>query len=350
MVTSETDQLLDGTEEDDVQLASTMSGMLAKAAGTSGIRRTAALLKKGNPHLRRLAKALLIKTKPSRADQALMDVAYRACDKCLTTAGLSPDEQDNISKARDHLQEAGALVIPDWADAAEDEEGSGPDFECLPAVAASSDAAKVLEVITAAIGKRGEAHQQLMDLAHGCIGELTDGAFCGGAAKIGARHSQETMQHLEATHEHLIAAGANCDSARDTVSAVPSETDFPVKKLALGRADRAEDVVKQLAGERFEKTELVKVLGEILPRLEQLTKRVDEIARTPLPPVTMARDVTSISKQQDRGGTLDSGTPEISPEAVTAALSKMSKEEQTLTLIKASYANPIQVLRSVADE
>ena len=64
----------------------------------------------------------------------------------------------------------------------------------------------------------------------------------------------------------------------------------------------------------------------------------------------MARDVTSISKQQDRGGTLDGGTPEISPEAITAALSKMSKEEQTLTLIKASYAKPIQVLRSVADE
>ena len=71
------------------------SGMLAKAAGTSGIRRTAALLKKGNPHLRRLAKALLIKTKPSRADQALMDVAYRACDKCLTT---SRSTENSISR------------------------------------------------------------------------------------------------------------------------------------------------------------------------------------------------------------------------------------------------------------
>jgi hypothetical protein len=63
----------------------------------------------------------------------------------------------------------------------------------------------------------------------------------------------------------------------------------------------------------------------------------------------MTKNIASVSKQQDRGAP-DSGTMEISPEAIAAALSKMSKEEQTLTLIKASYANPIRVLRSVADE
>jgi hypothetical protein len=83
--------------------------------------------------------------------------------------------------------------------------------------------------------------------------------------------------------------------------------------------------------------------------IEQLTKRVDEIARTPMPPLTMAKNMASLSKQQDHGGIVDRGAPEISPEAVAAALSKMSKEEQTLTLIKASYANPIRVLRSVAE-
>jgi hypothetical protein len=351
MVNSETDQLLDGTERDGLQLAPAMSGMLAMAAGTSGIGRTVALLEKGNPHLRQLAKALLVKSKPSRADQALMNIAYRACDRCLKTAGLSPDERDNMVEARDRLEKAGALVIPDWAaDTGEEEARCGGGYENVPASVAGNDAAKVLEVIALTVGKRGRAHQQLMDLGHGCIGELTDGAFCGGAAKIGARHSKETMQHLEAAHGHLTAAGANCDSVLGIVSAAPSETDLPVTELALDKADRAEDVAKQLAGERLEKAKLVKVLGEIVPRLDQLTKRVDEIARTPLPPLTMARDVTSISKQQDRGGTSDGGTPEISPEAVTAALSKMSKEEQTLTLIKASYANPIRVLRSVADE
>jgi hypothetical protein len=35
---------------------------------------------------------------------------------------------------------------------------------------------------------------------------------------------------------------------------------------------------------------------------------------------------------------------------IASALGKMSKEEQTLTLIKASYANPIRVLGSTVSE
>jgi hypothetical protein len=350
MVNSETDQLLNGTERDDLQLAPAISGMLAMAAGTSGIRRTADLLDKGNAQLRQLAKALLLKSKPSRADQALMDIAYRACDRCLKTAGLSPDERDDMVKARDHLEKAGAVVVPDWAaDLAEDEHGSGAGYEYPSAGVTSSDAAKLLDVIALSVGKRGRAHQQLIDLAHGCIGELTDAAFCGKASKIGARHSKETMQHLEAAHYHLVGAGATCGSAGVSAPGVPTEADLPVTELALGETTCTEDVAKLLAGERVEKAALAKVLGEIVPMLEQLTKRVDEIARTPLPPLTMTKNIASVSKQQDRGAP-DAGTMEISPEAIAAALSKMSKEEQTLTLIKASYANPIRVLRSVADE
>ena len=59
--------------------------------------------------------------------------------------------------------------------------------------------------------------------------------------------------------------------------------------------------------------------------------------------MTMARGSVSVSKQQD-GGTGSDSDRTLSPEAVASALAKMSKEEQTLTLIKASYANPIRVL------
>lgn len=350
LVTAETDKLLGAAESNGLPLASAMPGMLAMATGTSGILRTAALLEKGDPDLRKLATALLTKAKPSRADQVWMDIAYRACDKCLKTAGLSPDEMDNMGKARDHLQKAGALMIPDWAaDAAEDNNGFVPGSECLPTGVISSDTAKVLDVIAASFGKRGQAHQHLMDMAHGCLRELTDGALCGAAVKIGARHSNETMQDLEAAHQHLVAAGATCDSAGVTASGAPTESDLPVTELGLGKVACSEDVAKLLAGERVEKAALVKVLAEIVPMIEQLTKRVDEIARTPMPPLTMAKNMASLSKQQDHGGIVDRGAPEISPEAVAAALSKMSKEEQTLTLIKASYANPIRVLRSVAE-
>jgi hypothetical protein len=93
---------------------------------------------------------------------------------------------------------------------------------------------------------------------------------------------------------------------------------------------------------------LGKLLAEIVPALELLTKRVDDIARTPLPALTMAKGTLAISKQQDRGSVV--GAPEPSPEAIAAAFARMSKEEQTLTLIKASYANPIRLTRPASSE
>jgi hypothetical protein len=120
--------------------------------------------------------------------------------------------------------------------------------------------------------------------------------------------------------------------------------------LELGKGVAAGELAKLLAGERAEKAVLAKALGQIVPMLEWLTKRVDDIANTPLPPLTIARNTVSISKQQDGGTSTDGEGPASSSETVAAALARMSKEEQTLTLIKASYANPIRVLRSTAED
>ena len=107
---------------------------------------------------------------------------------------------------------------------------------------------------------------------------------------------------------------------------------------------RVGELAKALADERAEKSALVNTLGEVVPLLERLSKRVDDIARTPLPPLTMARGSISVSKQQDGRGSENTSETQLSPETVAAALASMSKEEQTLTLIKASYAKPIRVL------
>jgi HK97 family phage prohead protease len=80
---------------------------------------------------------------------------------------------------------------------------------------------------------------------------------------------------------------------------------------------------------------LAKLAGEIVPRLDALQKRVDEIARTPLPPQTVARGFAGITKREDAGGTIPPA------EDVVAALARMSDEERTLTLIKVAHANPI---------
>ena len=125
-------------------------------------------------------------------------------------------------------------------------------------------------------------------------GKLTDGACCA-ATKAGARHSRETLSQLAEAHDHLVAAGAKCDAggfaaeeevARDGVRA---------------RQGRGGKLAKMLAGERAEKAALIATLTDIVPRLDQLTKRVEDIARTPLPPLAIAKSVTAISKQQDAG-------------------------------------------------
>jgi hypothetical protein len=66
--------------------------------------------------------------------------------------------------------------------------------------------------------------------------------------------------------------------------------------------------------------------------------------------LTIAKGTVSVSKQQDRERNVRSGDLELSPETIAAALAKMSKEEQTLTLIKASYATPIRIAGSAADQ
>ena len=80
--------------------------------------------------------------------------------------------------------------------------------------------------------------------------------------------------------------------------------------------------------------ELMKALAvEIVPRLDALAKRVEDIAATPLPPQTAGRGYAGISKRGDGGGHGDD---------VVAQLSRMSDEERTLALIKAAHANPIR--------
>jgi hypothetical protein len=80
---------------------------------------------------------------------------------------------------------------------------------------------------------------------------------------------------------------------------------------------------------------LAKLADEIVPRLEALQKRVDEIARTPLPPQTITRGFTGVFKRADAGAASFTG------DDVVAALARMSDDERTLTLIKAAHFNPI---------
>ena len=138
--------------------------------------------------------------------------------------------------------------------------------------------------IAALRGKRGRAHQNLVDLAHECVSKLTDGMACSdlspssdlgstpegsadtdGVKKIGARHSAEMMDDLRAAHDELVAAGAQCDAA-DIGEEELEGTEFESVK-----ALRTRDLAKVLAGERAEKTALVKALSDMVPLLDRLS-------------------------------------------------------------------------------
>jgi hypothetical protein len=330
-------------ESNGSSLGSAMPELLGMAAA-SDVERVDALRPKDRPNMPQVAGGALAKSRHSRGDQVLLDTALFACDQCLTFGGLSVTEQANMELARDYLHKAGAVTAPLWTAGKIEDDNRSPAWpECPVNDSPEVNTMKVLGVITKVLCKRERAHQSLMDLAHGCLSALTDGRVCEEAAKRAARHSKETMDLFKASHRHLIAAGARCDAAG-------VEHPCPPAQIASETDTRSADLANALPDELAGKAALAKVLREVVPMMERLTKRVDEIARTPLPPLTMAKGTVSISKQQDRGRNDDNGGPVLSPEAIAAALAKMSKEEQTLTLIKASYATPIRIAGSAADQ
>lgn len=255
----------------------------------------------------------------SPSDQMLVDMAHLACEEQLRLGGLSAEEEQGIIQARDRLREAGAIPLDATAD---------------DAAAVKSE---MLGVIAALLGKEQPAGRVLVNVAHQCVSKLSDGMVCGKAEKAIERHSSQTMKQLQKAHGHLVAAGAQCEAAS------PGNA----QQMMEEAPQDGEAATKAVAGDVAEKA-LSKMLAEIVPTLERLSKRVDDLARTPLPPLTLAKGTVSISKQQDRGST-SGGDLDLSTEAIASAFAKLSKEEQTLTLIKASYANPIRILGSAGE-
>ena len=89
---------------------------------------------------------------------------------------------------------------------------------------------------------------------------------------------------------------------------------------------------------------LARLADDILPRLDALQRRVDDIAKTPLPPLTASRGLSAIAKRDD--GSSSAAAPPDYPNAdIVTALARMTEEERTLTLIKAAHATPLYPTR-----
>jgi len=193
-----------------------------------------------------------------------------------------------------------------------------------PPAATAADAAHK------ALGDVGRVAQIILDL------DWLDGQLCIEAAVEGDDSPQparlraivaELCQFLNA----LVAEETGEIIAGREISEAPGA-------VAMAAGGGRDGLAKALAAQRQESALLTKALGELGPRLDALAKRVEQIAATPLPPLTIAKGTAAMAKQQDGIAGAD-----LPPEAIAAAFARMSKEEQTLALIKASYANPIRM-------
>ena len=94
-----------------------------------------------------------------------------------------------------------------------------------------------------------------------------------------------------------------------------------------------------LAKVHGQSNELVKMVTELSGVIGRIAKQVDDIARTPLPPQTLAYPFgfTGVGKKEDNGG-VRIPAPD---EEIVERFAKLSPTEQTMLLIKAAYRNPM---------
>lgn len=274
-------------------------------------------------------------------------------------AKYTPDQVDRI-KARivtawkDRIDRTGPPLAEGKAARAESLSKSLRDVGCLARIILDLDWLRELLAIEAAM--EGDDSPQ-----PGRLQALID-ELCGLLNALVAEETAElvdgtSMPEVPAAAEIVVlAAGASGAAIADmlrksgnrrlssfaaTLAMVDSDQSGTGRRAAnseagpAGSEDRADKVAgsHELAKALADNAALLKTLGEIGPRIDQLARRVEEIAQLPLPPLTFARGATALSKREDVAGA-ETGD-------IVAALANMSGEERTMALIKASYANPI---------
>jgi hypothetical protein len=125
---------------------------------------------------------------------------------------------------------------------------------------------------------------------------------------------------------------------------VPAGTDDEADAASRTRRPAADAekwaIADELAKVRGQGNELVKMMTELAAIVGRVAKQVNDIARTPLPPQTIAypHGVAGVSKNEDTGTARISA----SDEDIVERFAKLGPTEQTMLLIKAAYRNPMR--------
>ncbi len=293
LVAEETGELMAGTEIDEDE-ADFM--WMAEAVGNlrkAGLAEPADWLEKAG-------------AKHGARDQMLLDKSLECASQAMALDGCTKAAHSSLGDAATCLEAAGAKRLGDSTEKA-----------------AGGELAQI-----SIIAKTG-GHQGLMDIAHFCLAALSNSAVCGTVGKANARHSRETMAQLTEAHDHLCAAGASCDMRQESVAMAAKTAGLPAASELLVK------MTNTLEG-------LTKTVTELRAENTAMAARVEEIAQQPLPPLTQKMNVP-VAKAQD-GRWVDGAGDRMDPEAL-AAFAALSKEDQTIELIKASRARPITLVR-----
>ena len=207
LVAEETGEILDDAESGASPLGLDRRDILIMAAGAAGAASSPIYAKPGVRKCRNSPLRSSPRSKHSQGDQALLDLAYRAVDKCMGMNGLLFAERSHLTKARDALKAAGAASSEEsTVDTARNPEVLPPMVrpparEFRPGENSTIDTSRR----PPSAARRRRARNDRGGAGQAGVGpsgadgrgarlhrQVTDGASCA-ADKVGARHSRQTL-------------------------------------------------------------------------------------------------------------------------------------------------------------
>jgi hypothetical protein len=143
----------------------------------------------------------------------------------------------------------------------------------------------------------------------------------------------EDMARMHTLHAQLCmvdgvtCAGGEAPAAKVATTLAATDLAAPVAPAAATTTTDDGPLNKALA----DNTALTKLLGDIVPVMTAMHKRIEDIAAQPMPAALVANVGATDATRSNTGA----ATAVLTPDDIAKALKGMSEEESTLTLIKA---------------
>lgn len=310
----------------------------------------------------------------NRSDQAMLDTISYALDKAMDSGTARRNDLVRMVDAQKAVLDAGATALN--ADGREMLTNSNPvkgsptqhstvnsGHPPVPVPTGTSGITHIDKAAgTAAIDaivKAGHGHVALVNAAHDILCSMSDGVACKEGARP-PRHSATDVALMCKAHDAMMGIdGVKCAAAEVEAAEASQDMNPPTEVTDAKEAAVVVEVVPEAVPDETltkvleaivsrhaapEPDPLMKAMSDTLARMDArmdaMAADVTKIKETPLPPAMMARPAVSVSKAGDNAsGRLSS---DMSDADLVEAFKKMSKEEQSLILIKASYAQPMR--------